>query len=92
MKNATIVNTAVIRRANKAKAALEQMLQLVSRDWPEDFEGDYKDAASLEEDLLWAAAAELEVDLKVLTEAYSCPRSWLIEVRVGNDSVTYPQR
>lgn len=92
MNNPAIVKTVVTRRTNKAQVALEQMHQLVERDWPEDFEGDYKDAADLEENLLWAAAEELGYEFEVLVDAYSCPRSWQVKVTVGNDKAVFPQR
>ena len=92
MNNQAIVNATVTRRINKAQVALEQMLQLVDRDWPADFEGDYKDSASETENLLWAASEELGYEFEVLVDAYSCPRSWQVKVTVGNDKAVFPQR
>lgn len=92
MNNPAIVNVTVTHRTNKAQVALEQMLQLVDRDWPQDFEGDYKDCAVETENLLWSAAEELGHEFEVLVDACSCPRSWQVKVTVGKDKAVFPQR
>jgi hypothetical protein len=58
-----------------------------------DFDGDYKDASVVNEHLCEHAADCLGYTSEVLVDAYSCPRSWLVQVTTPDGVVvTYPSR
>ncbi len=92
MNNKAIVNVTVKRRANQAEPVVAKLAEEASAAWPSDFEGDYKDAAALMQDILFDLAQEQEIEFDVLSCAHSCPRSWQMEFTVGNDKAVFPQR
>ncbi len=81
---------------NQAQQLLDQVKAHadLSRDeyFPEDWEGDYKDASIQHEQMLVHAAAELGIPLLVEVDAYSCPRSWKVSITAPDGSyVSYPR-
>ena len=92
MRNPAIVNVTVTLRVNQAEPVVAKLVEAADAAWPVDFEGDYKDAAALMQDILFDLAQEQEIEFDVLCCAHSCPRSWQMEFTVGNDKVLFPQR
>ena len=58
-------------------------------DYWEDFNGDYKEAAVIEEELFLDVCNHLEIPAESEVDAASCPRSWRVRFTAEDGSIGY---
>ena len=58
-------------------------------DYWEDFDGDYKEAAVIEEELCLDVCNHLGFTAESEVDAVSCPRSWLVRFTAEDGSIGY---
>ncbi len=82
-----------MNQAEQSFAQVQAHAEL-SRDFyfPDDWDGDYKDAAAVHQQMLVDAADELGIRLVVEIDAYSCPRRWKVSITAPDGSfMSYPE-
>ena len=82
----------VQKRVSAANLTLQKILEEMkvhSADYWEDFDGDYKDAAIIEEELFLDTCSHLEIPVESEVDAYSCPRSWLARFTAEDGTIGY---
>ena len=86
----------VQKRVSAANLTLQKILEEMkvhAPDYWEDFDGDYKDAAVVNEQLCEHAADCLGYKSEVMVDAYSCPRSWQVKITTPcGVTAMYPPR
>lgn len=79
----------VQKRVSAADLAIQKILaemKVHSTDYWEDFDGDYKDAAVIEEALFLDTCDHLGFVAVSEVDAYSCPRSWRVKLTTPDGS------
>ena len=64
-------------------------MKVHSADYWEDFDGDYKEAAVIEEELFLDVCDHLGFAAESEVDAASCPRSWLVRFTAEDGSIGY---